>query len=343
MDSSLKQRLIGAAVLAALAVIFLPMLLQGPDVKEPDAAKVSLDLPASPDGEFETRELPLTAPKAGAPEGGVLGMPGADAVDALEGEATAPETVFDTPAGSETPAPSPLAPVPAPTTAQPEPAKPAEPNLAAQAGGNYVVSVGSFANLDNANALVARLRAQRLPVIADKLVVGGKATMRVRVGPYADRALAEIARVRSEAVAGGALKVVTLDAATAPTAAPVATAAASAPATKPAMGQSVSGSKPVPATTVPPTPAATAKPIAAPSPTGFAVQLAAPANEKEALALRDKARAAGFVSFVQKVETPDGARYRVRLGPENDRPAAEKLRDGAAQKLAITGIIVRHP
>ena len=31
MESALKQRLIGAAVLVALAMIFLPMLLKGPD------------------------------------------------------------------------------------------------------------------------------------------------------------------------------------------------------------------------------------------------------------------------------------------------------------------------
>src|SRR6188768_2057950 len=74
MESSLKQRLIGAAVLVALAVIFLPMLLKGPDVKEPDAAQVPLSMPAAPGQEYETRELPLTAPEGTTPAGGVLGM-----------------------------------------------------------------------------------------------------------------------------------------------------------------------------------------------------------------------------------------------------------------------------
>ena len=331
MDSSLKQRLIGAAVLAALAVIFLPMLLQGPDVKEPDAAEVPITMPAAPDQKFETREIPLTVPDANAPDGGVLGMPAtAQATDAM-GDDLAPETDLDTPAGAATPATVP-APAPAPAAATVVAPPPASPSaLAAQAGGNYVVNIGSFSNLQNANALVERLRAQKLPVQADKVMVDGKASMRVRVGPYADRATAEVARVRSEAVAGGTPKVVALDAA------PV--AAKPAAATTPAPVAPASA-KPVSAT-VPPTPAA-AKP-AAPSPTGHAVQLAAPANEKEALALRDKARAAGFVAFVQRVETPDGVRFRVRLGPENDRVAAEKLRDAAAQKLGLTGIIVRHP
>ena len=74
MDSALKQRLIGAAVLVALAMIFLPMLLKGPDTTEPDAARVPLEMPAAPDQAFETREVPLTLPAPEAPDGGVLGM-----------------------------------------------------------------------------------------------------------------------------------------------------------------------------------------------------------------------------------------------------------------------------
>ena len=74
MDSALKQRLIGAAVLVALAMIFLPMLLKGPDTAEPDAARVPLEMPSAPDQEFETRELPLVAPSPVTAEGGVLGM-----------------------------------------------------------------------------------------------------------------------------------------------------------------------------------------------------------------------------------------------------------------------------
>ena len=75
METPLKQRLIGAIVLVALAVIFLPMLVKGP---APDSGvqDVPLSAPAAPaEGQFETRELPLVAP--GAPAGGALGMPAA--------------------------------------------------------------------------------------------------------------------------------------------------------------------------------------------------------------------------------------------------------------------------
>jgi len=57
MDSRLKQRLVGAAVLVALAVIFLPMLVQGP---APDSG-------VSDEG-FITTVFPVTsAAAAGAP------------------------------------------------------------------------------------------------------------------------------------------------------------------------------------------------------------------------------------------------------------------------------------
>ena len=52
MEPALKQRLIGAAVLVALAVIFLPMLVQGP-APESGVSDVPLELPNAPTGEYE--------------------------------------------------------------------------------------------------------------------------------------------------------------------------------------------------------------------------------------------------------------------------------------------------
>jgi len=72
MEPALKQRLIGALVISALAVVFLPKLIVGHD-KDNSAADVSLQVPGAPDRNFETRELPLTAPGA-TPAGGVVGM-----------------------------------------------------------------------------------------------------------------------------------------------------------------------------------------------------------------------------------------------------------------------------
>ena len=73
------------------------------------------------------------------------------------------------------------------------------------------------------------------------------------------------------------------------------------------------------------------------------MQLSAPSVEADALALRDRARAAGFNSFVQRIETDGGVRFRVRVGPVADRSAAETLRDAAHAKLGTKGIIVSTP
>jgi cell division septation protein DedD len=74
------------------------------------------------------------------------------------------------------------------------------------------------------------------------------------------------------------------------------------------------------------------------------VQLGAFSTEADANALRDKARAAGFVAFHQRIATDNGLVWRVRVGPEADRAAAERLRDSIADKLGLREtIIVSHP
>jgi DedD protein len=66
----------------------------------------------------------------------------------------------------------------------------------------------------------------------------------------------------------------------------------------------------------------------------FAVQVAAPASEKAARELADKLKNGGFAAFVEKVETRDGARYRVRLGPYANRDDADRVRT----RLKATGV-----
>lgn len=329
MDSALKQRLIGAAVLVALAMIFLPMLLQGPDVGEPDAAQVPLSMPDAPEQEFETRELPLAVPQP-AGEGPVLGGPSAPATDDPNAVATvdvdgdaAPRVDAPLPEPADPSEPlqavdaasgQPLAAAPEPEPeSEPEPAAEAAPAAAAgpmpasAAGGRYAVNVGSFSNLANARALADKLRAAGLPVTSESVDINGKPAMRLRVGPYAERTVAEAARLRAEGVSGTRTVVVALDAGS---------TTAQAAATRPATAATV----------------------------GFAVQLGAFSSEADANALRDKARAAGFVAFHQRLATDNGVVWRVRVGPEADRAAAERLRDSIADKLGLREtIIVSHP
>jgi cell division septation protein DedD len=323
MDTSLKQRLIGAAVLVALAVIFLPMLVQGP-APDSGAADVPLSMPATPDTGMETRELPLAGP-VDAPAGGATGMPLGD--DAAPGDA------------------------------------PAQSFPAATAGGDYAVHFGSYASADAAQSVVRALQKAQLPGYSEAVQLNGKPAWRVRIGPFATQADAEAARLGATQVRGDVnARVVVLDADTAtPAQAPAATAPiadaskpgatvlppAPAPAasktapTPPPATAKVEPPKPQPATPVPP--AATPAPAPAAANVGFAVQLAAFTNPADATALRDRARAAGFDAFTESVGTDRGTLTRVRIGPVADRAAAEQLKAQVQSKLGVAGIVRPHP
>ncbi|MCC8912082.1 SPOR domain-containing protein [Xanthomonas euvesicatoria] len=355
MDTALKQRLIGAIVLVALAVIFLPMLVKGP-APSSGVADVPLEAPAAPaNGEFETRELPLVTP-GNAPAGGALGMAGA------------PAPVQNNPDAADLAAPS---------------STPSAPEVAA---GNYAVNFGAYATSADADAVIARLKQAQLPGFSEKTQINGRPAWRVRVGPYADQAQAESARLQAVKVRSDVnAQVVTLDAnAAAP--APVASAPAPAPAVKPSSSVAAASTtaptkteslppepakpvaaapkpaevaKPVPAKPEvtkpapakpelaakpePAKPVATAPAAPAASAVGFAVQLGAFGRAEDADALRDRVRAAGFSAFVEQVRTDKGALNRVRVGPVANRSDAEQLRAQLAAKVGISGMVRPHP
>ncbi len=311
----MKQRLIGAAVLVALAVIFLPMLIGGPE-PEPGSTAVPLGVPDRDSRNFETRDLTLSPPAPQAPAPIDAGDPDrivtvdtTDApvrVDAVSGgpvgstaptSETAAPPVPSSPPADETPAAAP-APAPAPVPA-PTPAAASAP----AAAGRWAVNLGSYANTANASSLVTQLRGRRLPAYGESITLDGKPVQRVRVGPYAQRSEAESARltvlkIRSDVPTA----IVSLD------------------------GEE--------------NPPAAARPGVA---EGFAVQIGAFRAEADANALRDRARAAGFSSYVERIAATGGTLWRVRLGPELQRERAEKLKAEAKLRLGQDGNVVPHP
>ena len=343
MDTPLKQRLIGAIVLVALAVIFLPMLVKGP-APDSGVANVPITAPDAPaDGQFQTRELPLVAPT-----GGATGLQsGVTTTQPLQQDAAAPAE----PAAADT-----------------------SPAVAA---GNYAVSFGAYGSQADANAVIAFLKKAQLPGFSEPATINGRQAWRVRVGPYADRAQAEAARLEAVKVRNDVkAEVVTLDAradtavAAAPaptpaaTTAPAASSAAAAPAAatvktetlppepvaaaKPAPKPEAPKPEPKPAAAKPEPATAAAKPVAVPtapaaSSVGFAVQLGAFGQATEANALRDKVRAAGFSAFVEQVRTDKGTLNRVRVGPVANRAEAENLKAQVASKVGVAGMVRPHP
>lgn len=315
MEAPLKQRLIGATVLAAIALIFVPMLLKSPDVKDSDSADVPIQIPAEvgSDG-IKTIEIPLdgSAPIV------TNALPATPIVPAT---AINPDSKVITNSGSPA-----IEPVKQP------------PETAAIAAGQYAVVISAKNDAD-AKAIVAALQTQNLVA---KIQSNGQ-LFRVRLGPYSSRELAELARLRStSAVTGGMVVAMDAVASPLPIAKDVAKPIPAIPTTPVAVTAVKSAVSPLPVPAVTP-PAPIKKPDAAVADKGFAVQLGAPANEQAAIALRDKARAAGFTSFIQAVDTETGRRYRVRIGPEHSRDAAKLLLISAKQKLGIDGIVVLHP
>jgi DedD protein len=312
MDPALKQRLIGAAVLVALAVIFLPMLIGGPEPTATRRSDVSLDMPPAPERPLQTREIPLTLPTPAPPPSTTPRTVDPDAVVAIDADVAprvdarpedepsvaqvpdpAPAVAVATPAGSTPAASTPAVAAPAPAAAP-----------AADAGGTrFVVNLGSYGNRANAEALRVRLRDAGLKVYGEPIQIDGKPATRLRAGPYASRAEAEAARTEARRQQSDVpASVVVLD--------------ADAPGGAPA------------------------RPAVA---TGFAVQVGALKSESEANALAGRLRGAGFSAYVERAQTDSGTLWRVRAGPELQRDRAERLREEIRATLRLDGLVVSHP
>lgn len=351
MDTGLKQRLIGAAVLVALAVIFLPMLVKGP-APDSGVSDVPLKMPDAPGGDTETRELPLVMPGE-VPKGGAVGM---DATPVDRPATTA--TPAGAPAGTDPAATDPATDPNAPATGDAPTATALPPSAAA---GDYAVHFGAYASQKGADTVVALAKAAGLPAYSEATTVNGKPAVRVRIGPYATRAEAEIVRVKALEVRSDVpVKVVALDAEPVPAPTPAtATAAVEPPKPVPAKPAEPkpeprpetkpqpkpADPKPVAAKPAEPKPAP--KPVApAPSATakvGFAVQVGAFGDATEAGAMRERLRAAGFTAFTETVNTDKGKLTRVRVGPVLDRAAADQLKSQIQAKTGVDGIVRPHP
>jgi DedD protein len=182
VDTRLKQRLVGGIVLVALAVIFVPMILDGSGMRMPGSERI--DIPPRPK---PPKPLPMPIdepitlnpePATPEPEVPVVDRHNRDRVD-REVQATRPPA-SEQPAGAE--APGEPSPAPAP---EPEPGVPED--LVA-----WVVQVGAFSELDKAEALRDRLRDAKLgPVFVERYQSDRGDFYRVRIGPVLQREEAE--------------------------------------------------------------------------------------------------------------------------------------------------------
>lgn len=185
-DFDPKHRIVGAVILVALAVIFLPMILnKQPEQPEPPALAPIAEIPL-PDSKVVTAPVPPLEP-------------------APLSTTTPPTPPVATP--PEPPAAKPAAPIPAPAAKPSAPEKKtdkpaAKDKSAAKVERGWVVQVGAFASSENAKQLRDKLRKQGFSAEIDHLTVDAKPMVRVRVGPYRDNAAAKAAQTRLQSEAG---------------------------------------------------------------------------------------------------------------------------------------------
>lgn len=157
--SNLYHRVVGALVLIALAVIFVPMVL---DFRK-DYGRVitGTNIPEKPD-EYQIKEVPLNPPSSIPPP----------AAEAAAEDAPSSEPAAKTPEtrGNRKPLPE---------------------NTGSGDGGDapvdgWVVQVGSFSDQENAAALRDKLQAEGYSAYVDRVTVEGAAVWRVGVGPVAE-------------------------------------------------------------------------------------------------------------------------------------------------------------
>lgn len=335
MDKALKQRLVGASVLIALAVIILPMLLGG----KPESGQQTseqIEIPARPDGvSFETRRFPLgsepAAPQTGsasieqtaasdesgdantdtsAVAAGLNADPAAaaplatgetgDAADSL------PDTAPDTPVEPE--GPPPVAAVEIPVSKKvdiPVEVPRSEPESGRSSAkstgvGRYAVQVASLASDANARKLQSELEAKGFKVISDRIESDVGRLNRIRVGPFESEADAAAAVKKIQGQFEGVNpRLVDLD---------------------PAGAQTLSPSDPL---------------------VRWVVQLGSFGEASNAENLVKQVREQGLSAYSERVTSSSGSVInRVRVGPFLQREDASSAQTKLQSSLGINGVVM---
>ncbi|MGE7960330.1 SPOR domain-containing protein [Pseudomonas sp. NPDC089530] len=193
LDNVYKQRMVGALVLVALAVIFLPMLFS----REDEQRHVVVEAPAVPQTPAVTQVQvepvvvpePQVLPQEPASSDEVVAQQAAPSAPIAPSAPVAPPVVASKPVA---PPPAP-APAPKPAPAQPIAAAPAKPDTTTSrvdANGlsvSWSVQLASLSSRESAESLQKTLRSQGY----NAYIRSADGKNRVFVGPLIERAEAE--------------------------------------------------------------------------------------------------------------------------------------------------------
>ncbi|NVZ59572.1 SPOR domain-containing protein [Pseudomonas edaphica] len=197
LDSAYKQRMVGALVLVALAVIFLPMLFSRQDEQRQVVveAPAAPQAPAMPQVQVEPVVVPepQTLPEEPVPSDDEVAAQTAPAAPAVPVQQSVP-VVKPAPApAAPVVAAKPAAPAPAPKPVAPQPAAPGKPDVGQSRidpNGlpiSWSIQLASLANRESADALQKKLRAQGY----NAYIRSADGKNRVFIGPLIERAEAD--------------------------------------------------------------------------------------------------------------------------------------------------------
>ncbi len=182
MHQRLKERLVGAAVLVVIAVIFIPMLLTGPINSE---SITKTNIPDRPSEKFSSKLIPLTdtmKPVATViKEDSVNNDQGiTDGIKKKTSAKPQDDTLAKIELGDSTPDTN-------NKTGREKIVKDKQVGLTA-----WVVQLGSFSSKVNADKLNLKLRKSGFPAFVEPLKQENETVYRVRVGPELLRADADV-------------------------------------------------------------------------------------------------------------------------------------------------------
>lgn len=335
MDKVLKRRLIGASILIALAVIFIPMLLVDPDSVDDSSDRLT-DVPPMPESAREVRRIPLDPEAArvassergsSAPEKGDTATRSGERDDAANDDAprppddeivlrpdlTAPEPDAAEESAVEDVRDDALVQSDANDTRetgpleQPDPDKTSEPEAGPTpvtsddqprvSMGDWVVQVASFGSQDSANQVRSRLEALGHIVARDEIVRGQSLLYRLRTGPYPSRAAAEQALAQISATVEGVEPIV-----------------------REMDREMREGMAP-----------------------GFAVQVGSFVSEDNADNETERLNGLGFDAFRFSEQVGERMIWRVLVGPVPERSLADELESRLADQAGVEGLVVSYP
>lgn len=189
-----RRRLVGAIALVLLMVTVLPMVLDDRSANLPQQ-EIEISIPSQDDDEFTSSVTPYNPEPETAVQAETL--PETTPQDALTKETPA---MAEADAATAAKTPAPVVDNKSTPASKPIPIQ----STAKSSSPTYSVQIGVFSDAANVRQLEGKLKAQGLQPSTEKLQTAQGEKIRLRVGPFASRELAEEAmgKIKAASLSG---------------------------------------------------------------------------------------------------------------------------------------------